>query len=996
MFMAVLRRGGWALLLALWLAPWGLAQSEQLQKARDLYEKQEYVAAQEALLAVDRDQLTDEEKTELDRLLMIVPDAIQGAERAAQDMTDADEAFESGRWDEAERLYLAVIESQYGLAALKQQARDQLVQIDAKRRLAEAAKPQGPVQEAPPETQAAPPEPPPAEQPAEAAPAQQAPPPPAPPVPGTLPRRQTLVEQMKFADELRWQRATARMQDLAAQAREAVARGEFDEARRLAEQALQIIEAARAYAEPASKYVAAKDTALRVKQEVADAYQQHAIARAEEERRQVALRVAQRRELQEEQKREKIAQLFQTADQLRKEQRFEESADVLRQILYIDPSNAKARAQLDVAEDFAAFAIQKDTKRNLDVQSRRAFMNANEALVPWDYDILFPENWLELTNRRASAALTGTGLPGEDMELNRTLSDVLPDSQFQDTPFESVIDFLADLKKVNIAVDWEDLEFNGVDRDKPVTLKLSNLSFRTVLNEVLTQVGGDVTLAFGVGDGLIRIATKQKLDLDKFVSVYDIRDLLVNVPRFTNAARLDPAQALNQLGQGGTGGGGGGGGGGGSQLFETDQDEDETGEGDTAGLVQEIMDIIRDTVEPDSWRETGAGDGSLRELNGQLIVYNTSDAQRQVADLLQQLRETRALQIAMEARFLQVTNNFLEELGVDLDFVFNSGNAGYDRVFNATGQPLVDPFTGAHTLMPRQFSRIGSTAATPGFGNPLPQAGVLQPYGQAGFVPSAGGGVPSSGYMTPMTAQQSSVNLTDPSALNTGVPGSWSQRAGLAPALNVAGSYLDNLQVDFLIRATQANSRSSIVQAPRLLMFNGQRANITVGRARQYVASVQPQLAEGVVGFTPQLSIANSGTTLDVEGTISADRKYVAVTIRTTQSKEPSFERFEVQRASGNSPGVFITLLDQEFATLNTTVSIPDGGTVLLGGLKQVGEIEVEAGVPVLSKIPVLKRAFTNSTMVKDTQTLLILLKAKIIIQKEAEEEAFPTLASSS
>jgi general secretion pathway protein D len=111
------------------------------------------------------------------------------------------------------------------------------------------------------------------------------------------------------------------------------------------------------------------------------------------------------------------------------------------------------------------------------------------------------------------------------------------------------------------------------------------------------------------------------------------------------------------------------------------------------------------------------------------------------------------------------------------------------------------------------------------------------------------------------------------------------------------------------------------------------------------------------------------------------------------QRDEPTLDRFETQRASGNSPGAFIMLPTESFAQLATTVSIPDGGTVLLGGLKQVGEIEVEAGVPILSKIPVLKRAFTNQTTVKDTRTLLILVKAKIIIQKEAEDEAFPTFS---
>jgi len=405
------------------------------------------------------------------------------------------------------------------------------------------------------------------------------------------------------------------------------------------------------------------------------------------------------------------------------------------------------------------------------------------------------------------------------------------------------------------------------------------------------------------------------------------------------------------------------------------------------------MDIIRQTVEPDSWRETGGGDGSIRELNGQLIIYNTSDAHRQVKDLLSQLRETRALQISVESRFLNVTSNFLEEFGVDLDFVFNSGSAGYDRATGPTGV-ITDPATGALVLIPREYSRIGVLPAVPGFGNPMTLGpAVQQPYGQPGLVPSSTGIIPQADEFTPISVQQGSLSLVDPTSINTNVPGSWAQRSGLSPALSISGSFLDNLQVDFLIRATQANSRSSIVQAPRLVLFNGQASRIAVGRVREYVSSLEARLAEGAVGFNPIRSQADSGVELYVDGTISADRKYVTLTVMVQQREEPDFLRFETQRASGNSPGAFIMLLDQRFATLQTTVSIPDGGTVLLGGLKQVGEVEVEAGVPILSKIPVLKRAFTNQTTVKDTRTLLILVKSKIIIQKEAEEEAFPTFS---
>ena len=70
---------------------------------------------------------------------------------------------------------------------------------------------------------------------------------------------------------------------------------------------------------------------------------------------------------------------------------------------------------------------------------------------------------------------------------------------------------------------------------------------------------------------------------------------------------------------------------------------------------------------------------------------------------------------------------------------------------------------------------------------------------------------------------------------------------------------------------------------------------------------------------------------------------------------------------------------------------MPDGGTLLIGGQKLASETEVEAGVPILSKIPILKRLYSSRSMVKDEQTLLMLVKPTIIIQPEQEELAFPS-----
>jgi len=1005
MSMVVRVWSGIALLLVFALVPLAEAQAnDQLQEAVQLFKQQEFAAAQEALLKVDREALTDEQRTQLDDLLKLVPEAIKANEKATQDLAAADEAYEAGQWDEADRLYQAIVANEYAFAAVREQAAAQRERIEEKRKLAEAAQPTGEVEgavvteideddvEVIDESEEPPAEPvqeavatDPAQEQAEATDQMPAP---------EGPRRLTPTDELRMRDALLWQRAVAKAEALMARAREAMGKDEYNEARRWADTALQSVEAAARYAEPVSKYQAAKQTVVQLKQEIADAADAFAQQRAAQQQREIRDRIKERTRLYEEQKAEKIQQLFNSAEQLRAERRFAEAAEILREILRLDPANAQARYQLDWAEDLESYAEQSNWQHDVYTQQRQALINAEKALIPWDVDVMYPKNWLELTEQRRGLGV-GAGTAVEDLELNRQLDETLPPVRFDETPFDQAMEFLGQLTEINISVDWTDIVDNGIERDAPVTVKLSNLTFRTVLDEVLTQVGGDVQLAFAIGDGLLRVATKEKLDRDKAILIYDIRDLLVTVPRATRRSGFDVTQGLGEGGQGGGGAGG--------MFGEGNRNQDQQddygrggqggqGGGAAQGLVEQILDIIRQTVAPDSWRETGGGDASIRALRGQLIVYNTSDAHRQVADLLSQLRETRALQISVETRFLDVTANFLEQFGVDLDFVFNSGTAGYDRAVNTEGQALTDPFSGAPVLIPRPFTQSGSFAQVPPYGTPLGTGTVpQQPYNQAAFVPSQGGILPTSHYMTPVTAQQGSLSLVDPGGINTNVPGSFAQRSGFNPALNIAGSFLDNLQVDFLVRATQANARSSIVQAPRIMLFNGQASSISVGRSRQYVSSLEPQLAEGAVGFQPVQASADSGVNMWVEGTISADRRYVTLTLRVQQRGEPNFERFEVQRASGNSPGAFIMLPDSTFAILETTVSVPDGGTVLLGGLKQVGEVEVDAGVPILSKIPILKRAFTNQTTVKDTRTLLILVKSKIVIQKEAEEEAFPT-----
>lgn len=1021
---ATVRGGfGWLGLCLAWVVPLGLAgDAVSLADLQARFERRDYTAVQDGLSKLDRAPLSEPERQTAQRLDEQLPAALGAQLKARAAVTAGDKAYVVADWDAADKAYATVEDNPHASPADARYAAAQRERIagrrgqsapvlasaapsaiepmqdvgggSAKPRQSSAASPSqasapggtsaqstGAMQPMQPVSPAAP-----SAQPATSQPTLLPSAAPTVPQPNLVPERLTPADQMRLEDDLRWQRAVAQAETLAAKARDDMAANDYAEADKAVTSALQTIEAARRFADPAEKYEAVRASLDELQAQVQAGRAAYEDTQAQHERDEISERQAIRIAQQEALKREKIEQLFNSASQLRREQRFTEAAEVLRQILMLDPTNAQAQSDLTWAEDFESIGRQEAAYEERHSQQRRALMKAEESLIPWDYDVLYPKNWLELTAQRASSKGGQFGGQGfEDQELNRRLDEVLPEVRFNAVPLEGVINHVQELGDINIAVDWADLDMTMVEpaREKPISLQLKNVKTRTVLNEVLTQAGGEVRLAYQVRDGVLRIASKDRLDRDKFVLAYDVRDLLAEVP---NAKRPDQDSASA------TAVDGGGASSRGQSLFGSVSYQDVTDPAASSDRpkMEQIKDVILKSVEPDSWIQMGAGPsgGSLQDINGQLLVYNTSAAHQQVVDLLGMLRETQALQVSVESRFLDVISNFLEQFGVDLDFVMNSGSAGFDR--DAT---LVDPFTGAPVLIPRQFSRIGELPNTPGLGTVLNQQTAAQPYGNAGLVPSRGGIGPHIDEMTPISAQQGSLSLVDPSALNTEVPNSFAQRSGLQPAINIAGSFLDNLQVDFLIRATQANQRSSVVQAPRAVMLNGQAVQIRVQRERTYVSSLNPIVGENVGVVQPITNVIPSGVQMWVQGVISSDRRYTTLSISVVNQGEPTFDRFETQRGSGNSPSTFILLPTYSRIDYTTTVSVPDGGTVLLGGFKQVGEIEVEAGVPILSKIPILKRAFTNTASIKDTRTLLILVKSKILIQKEAEEEAFPTFS---
>jgi type II secretory pathway component GspD/PulD (secretin) len=147
--------------------------------------------------------------------------------------------------------------------------------------------------------------------------------------------------------------------------------------------------------------------------------------------------------------------------------------------------------------------------------------------------------------------------------------------------------------------------------------------------------------------------------------------------------------------------------------------------------------------------------------------------------------------------------------------------------------------------------------------------------------------------------------------------------------------------------------------------------------------------------FQQNYSEIPTGPTLNITPTITPDKKHVLLNIVAELWDFLGYDTTKVETpipgSIGQPTSLFtysVTLPQTERSRVKTRVSVPDSGTLLLGGLKRTAGIEKEVGVPILSKIPIIGRAFTNRSKVSDQRVLLILVKPTIILQEEADAEA--------
>jgi uncharacterized membrane protein YgcG len=226
---------------------------------------------------------------------------------------------------------------------------------------------------------------------------------------------------------------------------------------------------------------------------------------------------------------------------------------------------------------------------------------------------------LALTGAAAAPAVAQAHAPARG-----TLNSSQPEMRLDGVPLSDALAYLQDVTGVNMSVNWRALEAIGVARDTPVTVRLRNVKVRKALQVILNEAAPG-QLAYYVDQNVLQVTTKELADADMVTRVYDIRDLLVEVPDF-KAPDFDIGNG-NSGGSGGSNGGRGGGFGGGSgggNLFggngsgngNNQNDENRT---TRAERGQQIVDLIVETIRPDVWQVNG-GKAGIRYFNGTIIV----------------------------------------------------------------------------------------------------------------------------------------------------------------------------------------------------------------------------------------------------------------------------------------------------------------------------------------------------------------------------------------
>lgn len=706
---------------------------------------------------------------------------------------------------------------------------------------------------------------------------------------------------------------------------------------------------------------------------------------------------------------EREAKLKEMSDQfnsLIRENRYAEAEVLGKRAVELYPDSSFAQQMATMGKMWNRKHLNEKIRAEKEDGVVKSFLDVDKASVPQTEDLVYGEDWNEITNKRAKYKKQETRYSEKELEIQKRLSTPIQ-ARYTNQPLASVMDELAQMAGVTIHLAPDGLAEQSVQPSQPVTLNIQDtIPLKSALNLILEPLNLDYTIR----NDVLMITSKSKKDTDTYTVTYPVADLVIPIPNFQPSSNMglegalrsamgtanansapwmsamanaasqpqvvsaqnvnapaDAAMAAGGMGQVSVPMGGGGPsavvGGGASGGFGS------PAAGNAGGASQEdfdkLIDLIKTTVSPETW-DDGGGTGTISSFNVNLslVVSQTQEVHEQIANLLEQLRRLQDLQITIECRFITLSDSFYERIGVDFNVNFKSNNAS---AFTGTGGASHSTTNG----IPTSYHE-SAKATSDYYGTNLSSADIKLNQG-------------SSALALPMYGN---FNMSDNAGATMGF------------------SILSDVEAYLFLEASQSTERSNILQAPKVTLFNGQQALVQDVTDTPFVVSVIPVVGDFAAALQPVIVVLSEGTFMTVQAVASPDRRYVRLTVvpffsqigdvtqftftgSTSSSRDTSSDDENNEKkssTSGSTTGTTVQLPEYSYVTVTTTVSVPDGGTILLGGIKRLSEGRNEKGVPILNKIPFINRLFKNTGIGRETTSLMMMVTPRIIIQEEEEE----------
>ena len=169
------------------------------------------------------------------------------------------------------------------------------------------------------------------------------------------------------------------------------------------------------------------------------------------------------------------------------------------------------------------------------------------------------------------------------------------------------------------------------------------------------------------------------------------------------------------------------------------------------------------------------------------------------------------------------------------------------------------------------------------------------------------------------------------------------------------------------LKALEENNIIKVRSTPKLSTLNGHEATLSNGETRYYFEE-KSNIISNQSTTTTQEKIwknVNADLSITIKPMVSGDGQVTLdIDVQQSDFKDPEFE--------GAPPGS----VNRKFKSL---IRIKNNEMVLLGGLERTSDGNTGRGLPLLSRIPVLKWIFSNKTKSKSNSTLNIFIKPTII-----------------